>query len=257
MNPFLLSAFTIFCFMCVMFIVAQLMKNNGVADIGWGLGFIAVTVVTYFMFGTERLHQKLVSYLVIMWGLRLSIYLGIRNLGMPEDFRYANWRKEWGSSFLWRSFLQVFMLQGAIMFINVLPVIIVNADSGIHRHYKTWYALGGVLWAIGFFFEALGDYQKYMFKTSHHNQHRVMKQGLWKYTRHPNYFGETVIWWGIFLLSVPSGMWYISILAPLTITFLLLRVSGVTMLEKKYEGNTDYDLYKQKTNAFFPWFPKK
>lgn len=149
------------------------------------------------------------------------------------------------------------MLQGLIMFINVLPIIIVNSDSGIQRTYKIWFALGGIIWWVGFMFETIGDYQKFMFKTSHHNEHRIIKTGLWKYTRHPNYFGEALVWWGIFLMSVPSGSWYIAIAAPLTITYLLLRVSGVAMLEKKYEGNADYELYKQKTSAFIPWFPKK
>lgn len=257
MNPFLVSALTIFVFMCALFVVALLLKNNGLADVGWGLGFIAVTVVTYFMFGNQRLHQKIISYLIIVWGLRLSFYLGVRNLGKPEDYRYAAWRKQWGNTVVWRSFLQVFMLQGLIMFINVLPIIIVNSDSGIQRTYKIWFALGGIIWWVGFMFETIGDYQKFMFKTSHHNEHRIIKTGLWKYTRHPNYFGEALVWWGIFLMSVPSGSWYIAIAAPLTITYLLLRVSGVAMLEKKYEGNADYELYKQKTSAFIPWFPKK
>lgn len=255
-NPYLLSAVCIFAFMCTMFVIAQLIKNNSIVDIGWGVGFIIVTVVTFFAFGDDRFHQKLVSYLVIVWALRLSIYIGIRNIGQPEDFRYANWRKEWGSNFLLRSFLQVFMLQGAIMFINVLPVIVVNSDLSVFQSYKVLYPSGVAVWAIGFFFEALGDYQMYMFKSSHHPKGKVMDSGLWKFTRHPNYFGEAVMWWGIFLLAIPSGMWYLSVLAPITITFLLLKVSGVTLLEKKYDGNDAYSKYKRNTNSFIPWFPK-
>ena len=256
MNPYLLSAVCIFAFMCTMFVIAQLIKNNSIVDIGWGVGFIIVTVVTFFAFGDDRFHQKLVSYLVIVWALRLSIYIGIRNIGQPEDFRYANWRKEWGSNFLLRSFLQVFMLQGAIMFINVLPVIVVNSDLSVFKSYKVLYPVGVAVWAVGFFFEALGDYQMYMFKSSHHPKGKVMDTGLWKFTRHPNYFGEAVMWWGIFLLAIPSGLWYLSVLAPITITFLLLKVSGVTLLEKKYDGNDAYTEYKRNTNSFIPWFPK-
>ncbi|MBP6731190.1 MAG: DUF1295 domain-containing protein, partial [Chitinophagales bacterium] len=204
----------------------------------------------------ERFHQKLVSYLVILWGLRLAIYLGIRNIGQPEDFRYANWRKEWGSNFVWRSFLQVFMLQGLVMFINTLPIVVVNSDLSVFKSYKVLYPVGCAVWCVGFFFEALGDYEMYMFKSSHHPKGKVMNTGLWRYTRHPNYFGEAVMWWGIFLLAIPSGHWYISVWAPVTITFLLLRVSGVTLLEKKYEGNDEYSQYKRNTNSFFPWFPK-
>ncbi|HRG88630.1 MAG TPA: DUF1295 domain-containing protein [Chitinophagales bacterium] len=256
MNPYLLSALCIFGFMCVMFLIALATKNNGVADIGWGLGFVVVTIVTYFVYGDDRFHQKLTSYLIIVWGLRLSIYLAIRNIGKPEDFRYANWRKEWGNAVVIRSFLQVFMLQGVIMFINVLPVIVINNDLTIFKSYKVLYPVGVVVWTIGFFFEAVGDYQMYMFKAGHHRKGQVMNKGLWRYTRHPNYFGEAVMWWGIFLLAIPSGHWYISVLAPVTITFLLLRVSGVTMLEKKYDGNDEYSRYKRNTNSFIPWFPK-
>ena len=257
MNPYLLSAVCIFSFMCTMFVIAQIIKNNSIVDIGWGVGFIIVTAVTFFVVGDDRFHQKLVSYLVIVWALRLSIYIGIRNIGQPEDFRYANWRKEWGSNFLLRSFLQVFMLQGLIMFINTLPIIVVNDDLSVHNSYKILYPVGVAVWVIGFFFEGLGDYQMYMFKASHHPKGKVMNTGLWKYTRHPNYFGEAVMWWGIFLLAIPSGMWYVSVLAPITITFLLLKVSGVTLLEKKYEGNDEYSQYKRNTNSFIPWFPKK
>ena len=258
MNPFLLSALCIFSFMSLMFIIAQLKRDNSVVDVGWGLGFIIVTAVTYFVYGDERFHQKIIVYLVIVWGLRLSVFICTRNWGKPEDFRYANWRKEWGKNVVWRSFLQVFMLQGAIMFINLLPVIVMNTDVSINKAYKSLYPIGTAVWCIGFFFEALGDWQMYMFKTdTHHRKIHVMNRGLWRYTRHPNYFGEALMWWGIFLLAIPSGKWYLSVLSPITITFLLLRVSGVTMLEKKYEGDDEYSKYKQETSAFFPWFPKK
>ncbi len=258
MNPYLLSAVCVFLFMCIMFVVAQLVKNNSIVDIGWGIGFIIVTVVSFFVYGDDRFHQKLVSYLVVVWGLRLSIYLGIRNIGQPEDFRYANWRKQWGNNFLLRSFLQVFMLQGFIMFIITLPVIVVNNDLSVFKSYKVLYPVGVAVWVVGFFFEAVSDYEMFMFKDNPHpHKNKVMNTGLWKFSRHPNYFGEVVMWWGIFLLAIPSGNWYISVWAPLTITFLLLKVSGVTMLEKKYDGNDEYSEYKRRTNSFLPWFPKK
>ena len=257
MNPFLLSALCIFNFMFLLFVIAQLMKNNSIVDIGWGIGFILVTGVTLSVYGDKIFHQRLVSYLVILWGVRLSAYICIRNWGAPEDFRYANWRKEWGNNFLLRSFLQVFMLQGAIMFIISLPVVIVNSDLEVFKSYKVLYPVGAAVWVIGFFFETMADMQMFLFKSDRHpHKAKVMNKGLWKYSRHPNYFGEALIWWGIFLLAIPSGLWYVSILAPLTITYLLLKVSGVTMLEKKYEGNDEYELYKKHTNAFLPWFPK-
>ena len=241
-----------------MFVVAQLVKNNSIVDIGWGLGFILVTVVTFFVYGDDRFHQKLVSYLVVVWGLRLAIYLGIRNIGQPEDFRYANWRKQWGNNFLLRSFLQVFMLQGLIMFIITLPVIVVNNDLSVFKSYKVLYPVGVVVWVVGFFFEAMSDYQMFIFKDNPHpHKNKVLNTGLWKFSRHPNYFGEVVMWWGIFLLAIPSGNWYVSVWSPVIITFLLLKVSGVTMLEKKYEGNDEHSEYKRNTSTFIPWFPKK
>lgn len=257
MNIYLLAALCIVVFMLLLFVVSLVKKDMSVADIGWGFGFVLVAIVSFFVCGNDRFHQKIVTYLVFIWGLRLSFYIGMRNWGKPEDFRYANWRKEWGDTVIWRSFLQVFMLQGLIMFINLLPVLVVNSGGDIMNSYKALYPIGCVVWGIGFLFEAVGDWQMYMFREGHHQKKAIMNHGLWRYTRHPNYFGEAVMWWGIFLLSIPSGYWYISVWGPVTITFLLLRVSGVTLLEKKYEGNDAYALYKQQTSAFIPWFPKK
>src|ERR1043165_1351975 len=128
MNPFLLSAASIFSFMCLLFVIALIKRDNSIVDTGWGAGFILVTVVTLSVYGDQNFHQRLVSYLIILWGLRLSLYIGIRSIGKPEDPRYAKWRKEWGKSFLLRSFFQVFMLQGLVMFIITLPVEIGRAS---------------------------------------------------------------------------------------------------------------------------------
>jgi len=258
MHHFALAGLGVFCFMLLMFVIAQIIKNNSIADIGWGLGFILIVFLTL----PEHTHltrkHKLMEFLIIVWGLRLSSYVGIRNWGQPEDFRYANWRKEWGKNAVWRAFLQVFMLQGVIMYLIALPILVVNSNYGGNQFGNKWlYAAGAGIWFVGFFFEALADHQMYFFKNDPHKKGKVMNQGLWRYSRHPNYFGECLMWWGIFVVAIPSGMWYVSIISPLLITYLLLKVSGVTMLEKKYTGNTAYDLYKQQTNAFIPWLPKK
>jgi steroid 5-alpha reductase family enzyme len=117
--------------------------------------------------------------------------------------------------------------------------------------------LGVVFWLVGFLFEAVGDYQKSKFKANPENKGKVMQSGLWKYTRHPNYFGDALLWWGIFLLAYPSGLVYLSIISPILMNFLLLKVSGVAMLEKKYSDNPEFEAYANKTNAFIPWFPKE
>jgi steroid 5-alpha reductase family enzyme len=241
--------------MCLMFVLAQIKRDNSIVDIGWGLGFIAVAFGTFIYYNDQRLHQKLITYLVFVWGMRLSLYIAVRNWGKPEDFRYVNFRKKWGNHQLIGAFFQVFMLQGIIMFINTLPVVVVNSTPHIIKGWAWIYPWAAGIGLIGFVFEAVGDWQMYMFKNNPHHHGRIMNYGLWRYTRHPNYFGEAVQWWAMFLLSIPSGQWYISIWAPITITFLLLRVSGVTMLEKKYDGDDEYALYKKTTSAFIPWFP--
>ncbi len=151
--------------------------------------------------------------------------------------------------------MQVFMLQGAVMFIVALPIIIVNHTTTTDK--SDWlYPAGAGLWLIGFCFESIADHEMFFFKENVNNAGKVMSKGLWRYCRHPNYFGEALQWWGIFIIAIPSGHWYIAILSPITITYLLLKVSGVTLLEKKYEGNDAYTEYKRKTNAFIPWLPK-
>jgi steroid 5-alpha reductase family enzyme len=256
MNVYLLAALCILGWMTLLFVVAHFKKDNSIADIGWGLGFIIVTWVTLEYSHTNYGKQRLLIFLVLIWGLRLASYIGIRNWGKPEDFRYANWRKEWGDKVAINSFLRVFLLQGFIMFLMCLPIITVNSTPRT-VDLKFFYPLGAAIWALGFFIEGIADHEMFFFKESPAHKGRVMDKGLWKYSRHPNYFGEMLVWWGIFFIAVPSGYWYISIISPVLITFLLLKVSGVTMLEKKYEGNDDYSAYKRRTSAFVPWFPKQ
>jgi steroid 5-alpha reductase family enzyme len=278
METFLRCAAAIFIFQCLLFLIALLKKNNGIADIGWGLGFIIIAGLCthYYLFKcafasifTERSEPDiaflLLVSLVAVWGLRLSIYLLIRNWSKPEDWRYAKWRQDWGKSFLIRSFLQVFVLQGFFMMVIGSPIILSALDSATDAKPNTpWQyilgSLGLILWLIGFFFQAVGDYQLFVFKKDLSNKGRVMRYGVWRYTRHPNYFGEATMWWGIFLISCVSAHGIIGILlrtfGPATITFMLLRVSGVTMLESKYKGNIEYEEYQKNTSSFIPMLPK-
>lgn len=256
MNVFALAALCIFCWMSLLFIVALLKKDNGIADIGWGVGFIIVTWATLEYSHTNYPKQRLLIFLITIWGLRLASYLAIRNWDKPEDFRYAQMRKEWGNRVALNSFLRVFMLQGFIMFLMCLPIILVNSTPRT-EHLKSLYPIGAAIWALGIFIEGLADHEMFFFKENPAHKGYVMDKGLWKYSRHPNYFGEMLVWWGIFIIAIPSGYWYISLISPVLITFLLLKVSGVTMLEKKYEGNDAYSAYKRRTSAFVPWFPKQ
>jgi len=252
---FLFTIFAVFLYMTIVFLFALRKKNNSIVDIAWGLGFIGVAVLTFFLKEGWTMRHVLLSGLVLIWGMRLAIHIAIRNRGRGEDFRYAKWRKEWGRWFVLRSYFQVFMLQGVLLFFISLPIVFVNFSGGPDLSLLDFLGVG--VWGVGFIFEAVGDYQLKLFKKKPENKGKIITTGLWKYTRHPNYFGEAAMWWGLFLISLSVENGWTTIISPLLITFLLLRVSGVAMLEKKYAGNAEFEAYAKRTNAFFPWFPKK
>jgi steroid 5-alpha reductase family enzyme len=243
----------LFCYASIWFVIGMLRKRNDVADIAWGPGFILVGVYAWATRPYSPL-AALVYGMVTLWGLRLSLHIALRHRGKPEDFRYQQWRAAWGKSFVLRSFLQVYLLQAGFMLLISAPLLIVAeaAPPAIHA----WSIPGVLLWLIGFFFEAIGDYQLAVFVKNKTSQHEIMETGLWRYTRHPNYFGEVLLWWGIFLVVLPvqHGIW--GIISPVTITFLLLFVSGIPMLEAKYAENPKFQAYKKRTSAFFPWWPR-
>lgn len=199
----------------------------------------------------------LATTLVFIWGLRLAVHILLRNRKRGEDPRYAEWRRKWRRSFAWRSYLQVFLLQGLFLLLISSAVIFINRsiDPGL-RPLGLLDAAGTAVWVVGFLFETVGDAQLAGFKKDPANRGKIMDRGLWKYTRHPNYFGESLMWWGIFILAlnVPGG--WMTAVSPLVITFLLVRVSGIPLLEKKYAGNAEFQVYARRTNAFVPWFPK-
>lgn len=194
----------------------------------------------------------LIGILVTLWGLRLSLYILWRNWGKPEDFRYAKWRREEGASWWWKSFLRVFVLQGVLLMIISIPLLAAqsgNAPFGILDY------LAVPVWFIGFLFESAGDIQLARFKADPTNKGKVMNRGVWRYTRHPNYFGDAAQWWGYYLIALSAGGWW-TIYAPIIMTYLLMRVSGVVLLEKTMETRPGYKEYVESTSAFVPWFPK-
>jgi len=245
----------ILVYMTVMFILAMLTKDNSIADIAWGIGFIIVAITTLVVNGNFFPRQLFVAALVVAWGMRLAIRILKRNWGKGEDWRYREWREKWGRYFVLRSYLQVFILQGAILLINVMPVLIVNktSDSSV----GIMDVIGALVWLIGFFFESVGDWQLDRFIKDPVNKGKIMDRGLWRYTRHPNYFGEVTMWWGIFLvaLSVPLG--WIGIVGPMIITTMIVFVSGIPLTEKLMEKNPAFQPYKERTSVLIPWFPKK
>lgn len=251
----LIAAAGVFVYMTIFFLAAMATKNNGIADVAWGGAFILVVLLTFGRVEVFTVRHFLVNGLVLLWGLRLAFHIHSRNRNRRgEDFRYAEWRRTWGKTFVWRSFLQIYMLQGGLALLIATPILLVNCSSGPALTGLDY--LGLAVWCLGFFFETVGDYQLLRFKQDGKNQGKIIMHGLWRYTRHPNYFGEATLWWGLFLMavSVPAG-WQ-SLISPVLLSFLLLKVSGIPMLEVKYEGRPDWEAYKKRTNAFFPWFPK-
>ena len=241
------------CYVSVWFIISLLIKRNDIADIAWGLGFVAI-VIFLFITQTSTLQSKIVYILTLIWGIRLAIHIGFRTKGKPEDFRYKKWRDEWGKYFVLRSYLQVYLLQGFFMWIISVPIIVVSMAQ--NQAISPFILSGSIVWLIGFAFESIGDYQLMLFIKHKQNKSDIMQTGLWKYTRHPNYFGEVLVWWGIFIMVLPLqyGIW--AIISPITISFLLLYVSGIPMLEAKYKDHQAFQDYKKRTSAFFPMVPK-
>lgn len=246
----------ILAYMTGWFALAVIKRRNDVADTAWGIGFIVAAASSFILYGAHMDRALAVLALITIWGSRLAYHIHRRNRNRPEDPRYKAWRDAWGTWFYVRSYLQVFLLQGILLLLVVSPALIMGAYRGASA-ITVFDMLGLLIWITGFAFESIGDSQLRRFIADPANRGAIMDKGLWKYTRHPNYFGEVLQWWGIFVigLSVPNGVW--GIVGPLTITFLILKVSGVPLLEKAFEGKPGFEEYKRKTNVFIPWFPKK
>jgi steroid 5-alpha reductase family enzyme len=254
-GSFLAASTAIVVYMLIWFLVSLMLKRNDVADVAWGGGFIVAALAALAARGEMTPRAVLVASLVIIWGLRLALHIGFRNLGKGEDARYRKWREEWGKIVIIRSFFQIYFLQGALLLVISLPVIraITSPDSA----FGLTDLLGSTVWLTGFLFEAISDWQLLQYKKDPSNRGKVIMTGLWRFSRHPNYFGEVTLWWGIFLIALTAPGGWMTIAGPATITLLILGVSGIPMLEKKYEGNAEFDEYKRRTSAFFPLPPKE
>jgi steroid 5-alpha reductase family enzyme len=237
------------------FVFSLIKRRNDVADVAWGLGFVIVAWASFFIASDYGMRGLLVNTLVSIWGLSFAWHINYRNKGKPEDYRYLAWRKEWGTWFYLRSYAQVYILQGCLLYLIGLPILVINANSSVSLGLLD--ALGVLVWIIGFAFEVVGDAELARFIKDPANKGKLMQRGLWAYTRHPNYFGEVTLWWGVWLLSFSSPHGWFAVVGPLTITFLILKVSGIPMLEKKMAEHPDFTEYKRRVSAFFPWPPKK
>ncbi len=235
--------------------VSVRLRDASIVDPFWGTGFVIVAAVALALNQPATNRGLLLGLLTAVWGLRLSVYLLMRNWGHGEDRRYQAMRAHQGQRFWWRSLFTVFWLQAAILWFVSLPIQ-VAAAAGEPRPLGWLDALGATVFVVGFVFESVGDWQLARFKRDPANRGRVMDRGLWRYTRHPNYFGDACVWWGLYLIAAAGGAWW-TILSPLAMTVLLLKVSGVSLLEKTItERRPEYAAYQARTNAFLPGPPQ-
>lgn len=247
------------CYMTIWYFISLAKRDMSIVDIAWGIGFIVNTLALALLTENISSTQVILLILITLWGIRLSSHIAYRNWGKDEDFRYANWRARWMKKgkayFLLRSFLQVFILQGFFMLVILSPVIL-NFKSTETTNIVIL-STGIIIWLVGFFFESVGDLQLLMFvqakKRGEYSKNAIMKYGLWKHTRHPNYFGEICQWWGIFIISLNTPIVLLGLVGPVTITYLLIFISGVPMLEKKYKHNEEYKEYKKRVPSLVPW----
>jgi steroid 5-alpha reductase family enzyme len=252
----LVAAITISCVMVATWLVSLVLKNASIVDIVWGLGFVITSWVLAVTIDGDSTRQILLAVMVGLWGLRLGGYLAKRNIGHGEDWRYKAMRKKKGARFGLISLVTVFGLQGVLMWVVSLPVMFGNSDAtpGV----GPLAVIGVMVWAVGLSFEAVGDWQLAKFKKDPNNAGKVMQTGLWSLTRHPNYFGDALLWWGIGIVGAETGTGVVGFIGPVVMTVFLLRVSGVPMLErslmKRREG---YAEYAARTSAFIPRPPKR
>ncbi|MCC7044459.1 MAG: DUF1295 domain-containing protein [Acidobacteria bacterium] len=240
----------------VLWLVSLRLRDASIVDIFWGLGFVVVTWTAHVVSGNDSSRAWITCGMVTIWGVRLALHLARRNLGHGEDYRYRAMREKHGSGFPLISLGTVFLLQAVLLWIIALPAQAVHAPDAVGP--LGWIdAAGVVAWTVGLAFEWIGDVQLARFKASPSSGGAVMDRGLWRYSRHPNYFGNFLLWWGIGLMAVAAGAWW-ALVGPALLTFLLLRVSGVALLESTITTRRPgYRVYVQRTSAFVPWFPRK
>lgn len=260
----IIAASIIFGAMSLVYMLARAKSDNGIVDMFYGLIFALVVVALQYLYAAPGVPQLLATLLVVIWGVRLSLRIFMKNINKPEDFRYAAWRWKWCEKgelyFALRSYTQIFLLQGAIVFIVLLPVLFLHALGEAMVGMTPLVVVGLLLWGAGFAFEAIADQQLDRFKAKPANRGKIMTEGLWRFSRRPNYFGEAVMWWGMWVLSlsalplIPYGV--VGLVSPILITYVLVAVTG-PMLEERWVGNPRYELYKRQTSYFLPLPPRR
>jgi len=255
-NLLLINAGVVAGCMFALWLLSLWLKDASIVDLFWGFGFVVISWVSLLLAASPTAAAWVTTILVSIWGCRLAGYLSWRNIGHGEDTRYTEMRNKPGRNFALFSLVVIFGLQGTIMWIVSLPLQVIPT---LDASFSMLTPLGLLLWLIGVSFESLGDYQLARFKSDPNNRGKVLDQGLWHYTRHPNYFGDFLVWSGYYVLAVsfdPSALW--TIVGPALMTFCLLWFSGVAHLEKRIQTRRpEYADYIRRTSSFFPWPPAK
>jgi steroid 5-alpha reductase family enzyme len=256
---FLWSALAILALVISVWAVSVKIKDASIIDIFWGFGFVVVGFVMRLTAGGPwTFRRNLLWAAVTIWGLRLTLHLAKRNIGKGEDFRYKLMRKKYGAKFPIISLRTVYLAQGGIMFLVSLPI-----QVGLMRHddkkgFAALLIIGAIVWFVGLAFETIGDLQLTAFGKDPANKGKVLDTGLWAWTRHPNYFGDTCAWWGMWLMAASVLPGVFTIVGPIIMTFMLTKVSGVPLLEKKMgTRRPGYEEYVQRTSAFIPRPPRR
>jgi steroid 5-alpha reductase family enzyme len=258
---FLYIYLILLAYFLIWYVIAQVKNNNGLVDIAWGMGIVVSAISSRILGNQYTLTGLIVTGLTIIWGVRLSVYLFKRNFNKPEDFRYQNFKRKWGTNLRLKALVYVFLTQSVFSYIIGLPIILTNTlnneSFGIFSIVLATF--GTIIFFIGFVFEVLADHSLAKFKKDPNNKGKIMQKNVWKLSRHPNYFGEATIWWGITIVSLATLNPYnlIGLVSPIIITYLLLFVTGVPLLEQKYKDNLAYQAYAKRTPIFFPMCPKK
>jgi steroid 5-alpha reductase family enzyme len=246
---------TIACLMLATWSVSLVRRDASIVDIAWGLGFVLCGWAALFVTGASGSGNWLLVVMVSVWGLRLAGYLAKRNLGKGEDFRYRAMRRKHGERFAIVSLYTVFALQGALMFVVALPVTLGQRDVDASIGFVSF--IGFAVWVVGLYFEVVGDAQLARFKRDPRNADRIMDRGLWALTRHPNYFGDSLVWWGLAIVGSSQGAGPWAFLGAAVMTVLLVRVSGAAMLDRLLaQRKPGYAEYMQRTSGFIP-LPKR
>ena len=245
-------------YMIAVFLIARLLGRLDSVDAAWGGAFIVAALGSWLVgpsasFGMTV--QTMILVLVCLWGVRLTAHIMRRLATHTEDKRYVALRRQWQGRVWTNAFFRIFILQGLLA--TVISIAVIHINFSAPQPLGGWAIGGGLIWLVGFLFETIGDRQLKRFLANPKNRGKIMDRGLWRYTRHPNYFGEVTQWWGIAVIAFATPFGWVGLLSPIVIMYLLLFVSGVPLTEKAFEDRPGWDDYKKRTSAFLPLPPRK